>query len=209
MISFYFFSSLLVGVLFGGESGVSANAYFDNLFAMSIIMGACLDLLWNAPIPSLGKGGRWRFLVPVLLYSGVFLIFGQWGFEVPKYISAMLNVQKQFEDEVSFLAAQPGPAICESLIRCYDAGKPYILDPFNSTRLIQLGKRNSNDLVKQIAGEKYGAIQTDTPLTQRPNERFPDELLDAIDRYYVEAVKDPDCFIYVPRKPPENVQSRP
>jgi len=209
VISFYFFSSLLVGAAFGGGVGVNANVYLDNLFAMSIIMGACLDLLWKAPIPSLGKGGRWRFLVPVLLYSGVFLTFGRWGFEVPKYLSAFPKLQKQFEAEVSFLAAQPGPAICESLIRCYDAGKPYSLDPFNSTSLIQIGKLNSNDLVKQIAEKKYAAIQTDTPLKERPNERFPDEVLDAIDRYYVEAVKDPDCFIYVPRKPPENDQSRP
>jgi hypothetical protein len=64
-------------------------------------------------------------------------------------------------------------------------------------------------LVKQIAEKKYGAIQTHTPVTEKPSERFPDDVLDAIDRFYVEALKSPDCHIYVPRveaKGPSNPQ---
>jgi len=199
VICFYFISSLMIGAAFGGGSGVSQNTYLDNLFAMSIIMGACLDLLWKAPIPSLGKGGRWRFLVPVLLYSSVVFTFAPWGVNVPRMLSALPEWQRRFDAEVSFLVAQPGPAICESLILCYDAGKPYVLDPFNSTRLVRLGKLDSNEIVKQIAEKKYGAIQTQVPVTQKRGERFPDDVLDAIDRYYVEALKAPNCVIYVPR----------
>ena len=199
VICFYFFSSLLLGVVFGGGSGVAQNRYFENLFAMSIIMGACLDSLWKAPIPRLGKGGRWRFLVPVLLYSSVVFTFVPWGVNVPRMLSELPNWQRQFDAEVSFLAARPGPAICESLILCYDAGKPYVLDPFNSARLVRLGKLNSSEIVKQIAEKKYGAIQTQAPATQKRSERFPDDVLDAVDRYYVEAVKAPNCVIYVPR----------
>jgi hypothetical protein len=40
VIAFYFFSSLLIGGAFAGGSGVNTNTFFDNLFAMSIIMGA-------------------------------------------------------------------------------------------------------------------------------------------------------------------------
>ena len=209
MISFYFFSSLLIGVAFAGGSGVNANTFFDNLFAMSIIMGACLDLLWKAPIPSFGKGGRWRFLVPALLYSSVVFTFVPWGVNVPRLLSELPERQRQFDAEVSFLVAQPGPAICESLILCYDAGKPYILDPFNSARLVRLGKLNSSEIVKQIAEKKYGAIQTQLPATQKASDRFPDEVLDAIDRYYVEALKAPNCFIYVPRVEPQGAANLP
>jgi hypothetical protein len=209
VISFYFFSSLLIGMALGGGSGIGPNTYFDNFFAMSIIMGACLDSLWKAPIPSLGKGGRWRFLVPVLLYSSVPFIFGLLGLQAQRNLSALPDMERQFEAEVSFLTAQPGPVICESLIRCYDAGKPYILDPFNSARLIRLGKLNSDELVKQIAEKKYGAIQTEYPVSRRPNERFPDDVLDAIDRYYVAAVRNTDCLIYVPRARPQGALNRP
>jgi hypothetical protein len=209
MISFYFFSSLLIGLIFAGGQGVDKNAFFDNFFSISIIMGACLDLLWKAPIRSLGEGGRWRFLVPVMLYSSVFFVFAQWGFQVPKRISALPEVERQFEDEASFLAAQPGPAICESLIRCYDAGKPYVFDATNSARLLRLGKLNSNELVKQIAEQKFGAIQTNAPVTRKPNPRFSNDVLDAIDRYYVEAIEHAGCLIYVPRARPAGALNRP
>jgi hypothetical protein len=199
VIALYFFSSLLIGVAFGGGSGVAQNTYFDNLFAMSIIMGVCLDLLWKAPIHGLGKGGRWRFLVPALLYSSVVFTFFPWGLNVRKSLADLPELQKEFEAEVSFLVAQPGPAICESLILCYDAGKPYALDPFNSARLVRLGKLNSGELVKQIAERKYGAIQTQVPVTQKRSVRFPDEVFEAIGRYYVAALQAPNCVIYVPR----------
>jgi len=100
---------------------------------------------------------------------------------------------------------------------CYDAGKLHIIDPFTFRKLVRLGIENSSALVKQIAEKKYGAIQTYLPVTQRPYEppemgvgnSYPDEVLDAIDRYYVEALKGPDCHIYVPRmepKGPSNAQ---
>jgi len=203
VISFYFFWSLLVGVAFAGGAGVINNTFFDAFFAMSIIMGACLDSLWKAPIPNLGKGGRWRFLVPVLLYSTVVMAFVARDLNVPKLLSDLPEQERAYKTEVSFLAAQPGPAICESLILCYDAGKPYILSSFGFTSRVRRGKLNSNELVKQIAEKKYGAIQTSLPVTETPPDRFPGDVLDAIDRYYVEALKGPDCHIYVPRVEPK------
>jgi hypothetical protein len=204
VIAFYFFSSLLIGMAFGGGAGVANNTFFDNFFAMSIIMGACLDLLWKAPIPSFGKGGRWRFLVPVLLYSSVVVTFVPWGVNMPKLLSELPERQRLYVAEVSFLVEQPGPAICESLIMCYDAGKPFIFDPWNATRLVRLGKLDSNEIVKQIAEKKYGAFQTDTSVDLKTTERFPEDVLYAVDRYYVEALKGPECHIYVPRVEPRS-----
>jgi len=198
VIAFYFFSSLLIGVAFGGGTGVAANTFFDNLFAMAIITGACLDSVWKAPITSLGKGGRLRFLAPVFLYSCVIFMFYPGGDTLPTILAQLPERERAFEFQASFLAEQPGPAICERLILCYEAGKPYVINPF-VLRIRERQGEGNNDLVKQIVGRKFAAIQTDNPLSQRPSERFPDDVLDAIDRYYVEAVKAPDCHIYVPR----------
>jgi hypothetical protein len=207
VISFYFLSSLFIGVAFSGGAGVNINAYFDNFFAMSIIMGDCLDLLWKAPIPSFGKGGRWRFLVPVLLYSNVAFTFVPWGVNLGGILADFPEREKAYLGAVSYLTSQPGPAICETLILCYDAGKPYILDPFNSARLVRQGKLDSNEIVKQIAEKKYGAIETETPVTQETTERFPKDVLYAVDRYYVEAAKGPGCHIYLPREEPKGPSS--
>jgi hypothetical protein len=201
VISLFFFSSLLIGAAFAGGMGVNANTFFDNLFAISIIMGACLDALWKAPIPSLGKGGRWRFLVPVLLYSTVVMEYVPRGVTLPEFLSELPVRQRLFDQEVSFLAAQPGPALCESLILCYYAGKPYILNPLGVATGARRGKTSSR-LLKQIAARGFGAIQTHNPVTPRSTSYFPDAVLDAIDQYYVEALKAPDCHIYIPRVGP-------
>jgi hypothetical protein len=203
VIAFYFFSSLLIGAAFAGGSGVSTNTFFDNFFAMSIIMGAFLDWSWKAPIRSLGKGGRWRFLMPVLLYSCIVFTFFPWGVNVRRMLAELPERQRVFESEASILAAQPGPAICDSLLLCYDAGKPYAFQSFGFRALVRMGRMNSSAVVNQIAEKKYGAIQTYNPVTQRPNTAFPEEVLEAIDRYYIEALQAPQCHIYVPRVEPK------
>jgi hypothetical protein len=125
------------------------------------------------------------------------------GLKMPKLLSDLPVRQRLFDAEVSFLVAQPGPAICESLIMCYAAGKVHIIDPFTFRKLVKLGIENSSALVKQIAEKKYGAFQTEASVAQKTAERFPDDVLDAIDRYYVEALKGPGCHIYVPRVEPK------
>jgi len=200
-ISLYFFVSLILGLVFSGGHGVAINAFFDNFLAISIIVGVCLDYGWRHIVER-----RWRFAVPVLLYSSVFFVFGQSGsVNLPLHFSQLRESERRFEAEVSFLAAQPGPAICESMLRCYYAGKPFLYDPFNSSSLVSVGKLDSKDIVDQIAQKRYGAIQTELPVSDfpRPNDRFPDDVLNAITRSYTASWRDQDCIIYVPR--PEGV----
>ena len=136
-------------------------------------------------------------------------MFAPWAVNWSALFSSFPETQRHYDAEVSFLVAQPGPAICESLLLCYDAGKPYILDPFNSARLVHLGKLNSSEIVKQIAEHKYGAIQTQAPATLKRDERFPDDVMEAINQYYVPAFKVPFCIIYVPRVEPRSAASFP
>jgi hypothetical protein len=201
-ISLYFFWSVLTCLAFGGGSGVGDNAHFDIFFAMSIITGAWLDLLWKAPIPSFGKGGRWRFLVPVLLYLCVAFAFVSQGVKLRNDFTLLSMRERAYIREVSFLVEHPGPAICESLIMCYDAGKPFIFDPFNATRLVRLGKLDSKEIVQRIAAREYAAFQLDTSVDLKATDRFPEDVLYALDKYYYEALKGPDCHIYLPHGRP-------
>ena len=88
-----------------------------------------------------------------------------------------------------------------SYTHLYDAGKPYVYDPFHFTRLVSLNELDSAELVAEIKTFHYGAIQLHgtLPSLERPNERFPDAVLDAIDHYYSLSVQHPNCAIYVPK----------
>jgi hypothetical protein len=202
IVSLYFMLSLLLGIALGGGTGVNVNTYFDNFLAMSIIMGVCLDFVWQTALPFLHVPNTWRFAPPLVIFSAVIFAFSQSPIvALPKYFSLLPPREKQFEAEVSFLAAQPGPAICESLLRCYYAGKPFVFDPFNATSLVRFKKLNGQELVQRIAEKRFGAIQIDSPASEvdRPSERFSNEILDGIDRYYQISRRDPGCVIYVPR----------
>jgi hypothetical protein len=194
-VSLYFFVSLSLGIALYGGAGTVINMFFDCFLAMSIIMGVLLDFLWRSDHPLLRKGGPWRWAAPLLLFQVPCTDIP------PVHLHPLKAESREFKSEVSFLAAQPGPAICESLLRCYDAGKPYIYDPFNSTSLMRLGKLDGQLLVEKIARKEFGAIQTHHPVNEisRPYTHFPDEVLDAIERYYKVAIQDSNCVIYVPR----------
>ena len=227
LLSIFFFSSLLFGIAFGGGEGVSTNSYFDNFLALAMIVGILFHDLSPGCLPGFRRPGLkfWAFasLVPASL---VFAIFLSGNDPFWQSTLALPVEQARFDREVSFLASRPGPALCESLLRCYAAGKPYVYDPFNSQRLMRAGKLDSNEIVRRIAAHQYTEIQTSLSVksyeqlrAQLPrtgfhpvtfsviqlgsfaavDERFPENVLTAIDAYYVLSVENPDCDIYVPR----------
>ncbi|HEY1257264.1 MAG TPA: glycosyltransferase family 39 protein [Terracidiphilus sp.] len=195
VIALYFFISLFLGIAFYGGGGTTVNMFFDCFFAVAIILGVLLDRAWQSETPWLKRGGAWRWAVPLLLFQVPCVDIP------PVHLHPLMGEKKEFKAEVAFLAAQQGPAICESLLRCYYAGKPYILDPFNSASLVRLGKLDGNVWVQRIANKEFGAIQTyqSVSLMERPNARFPDAVLDAIDKYYKVAMQDSKTVIYVPQ----------
>jgi hypothetical protein len=202
LICIFFIVSLLLDVSAAGGIGVSINAYFGNFLAISIIMGMILHDAWQSSPTFFISHPLWRRRVPVILFASLLLPFALSGyFWFWNGLREMPEEQKQFDKETSFLRAQPGPAICESLLRCYYAGKPQVFEPFNSTRLVRFHKLDSEEIVENIATHQYGAIQLDRPLEslERPNERFPSDVLDAIGQDYVISVDDPGCAIYVPK----------
>ena len=202
-LAWLFLASMLVGFGFGFGAGVAVNTFFSNFLAMSMIMGMLMDSA-SRRIPA---GVRefphlWRRGVPVVLCSClIFSFFLSGDFNIARRLGEMREEERNFSKEVAFLSSQPGPAICESLLRCYDANKPYVYDPFNATRLMHFGKLPSKEIVEKIERREYGAIQLRVSLESivRPSERFPDEVLDAIGRNYVLSLKDTDSSIYLPR----------
>jgi hypothetical protein len=115
--------------------------------------------------------------------------------------------QQRFTQQVDFLRAQPGPAICESILRCYYSGKPYLVDPFNSASLIHSGKLDENVLVSTIRAHDFAAIQFNKPpladgLPNAPNERFTPAVLQAVKQNYTPAFQQSDCTIYIPKLDP-------
>jgi hypothetical protein len=169
------------------------------MLAMAIVIG-----LFSQEVVS----GRWEWANrPQRAYAPL-LLFG-WLI-IPWIISGNMNPvqsmreiaaeQRRFDQDVALLRDRPGPALCESLLRCYFAGKPYEYDPFNATRFIELGKLDASTILEKIHQQGYGAIQLDEKIQDaKDSERFTPSLLAAIQSKYVPALEQEDTVIYVPK----------
>ncbi len=187
-------TSIAIGAYFGGGSGVAGNALFTVLLAIVLLLGLALTQYeqhgWTTPATLLAFG--W-LLVPALVQHV--------GNPVSTLRQARTSEQR-FTTAVAVLQQHPGPALCESILLCLQAGKPYIFDPFNSTRLLLQGKLSQSALLADIVAHRYSAIQLHAPATEADDlfrERFTPATLQAIDRNYTLALQTADSALYLPR----------
>jgi hypothetical protein len=90
------------------------------------------------------------------------------------------------------------------LLRCYEAGKPYDYDPFNSTNLIKHGKLDATPFIDRLNRGELAAVQLccsidflkeDDALTQLV---IP-QVLSALETSYELGLAHEGCYIYVPK----------
>jgi hypothetical protein len=203
VISIWFVASLILGVTFAGGAGVNVNIFFSNFLSMSVLVGILTNMARATSLEGL-RGEAWvRIGLPLALFGSLlFPLQASVSLRPTHKLHEIRIQQERFEQEVSFLRSQPGPAICEDLLRCYFAGKPYIYDPFNSTSLIESGKLDGGDIIGKIERHEYGAIQLYRPiaLEERPNNHFTDPIFDAMSKYYFPVLEESNCTIYIPKQ---------
>jgi len=207
LIAIYFAVSFVLGVYFSGGVGVSINSYFSNTLALAIILGLFLHD-FGIPHPKLpGTAAQWNAAATLVMFFWMLIPLQCDDVLFPVENWRTLHAQQQrFTEQVDFLRALPGPAICESILRCYYSGKPYIVDPFNSASLIHAGKLDENVLVGAINAHQFAAIQfNERPLASglphAPPSRFTPAVLKAVQQTYTVAFQQSDCTIYVPSRP--------
>lgn len=193
--------SLAIGGYFGGGRGVSINMLFGAVVATAMLLG----LFWDEACAA-----KWRWLgrefAPLLLFGWLlipwllvpWIVTGDWN---PAHrFRQDVAAEGRFAEETAFLRARSGPALCESLLRCYVAGKPFVYDPFNATRLIELHRLDATPMLEDLRRGRYAAVQFDEPIEQeRQSERWDPAILAAIEANYAAAVVNADGEIYVPK----------
>jgi hypothetical protein len=197
--------AIVLGGIFSGGNGVSINALFGVMLATSILLGLFFDRAASPQAQPGLKPGLRRTLpyIPAVVFLWLFiplLISGNWN--PVAVLREDAAEQQRFAQEVALLHSRPGPAICESLLLCFDAGKPYLYDPFNATRLIEFHKLDQTVLLDQLRQHKFGAVQ----LSALPRncedcaERFTPEVLEAIQENYTPTLEMKNAVILLPRQ---------
>ena len=203
--------ALVVNTFFCGGSGVDINGSFGSMLAMVLLCGVFSN--WVPRGSLLRHGNPWTLTglrTPAVVFSILFLslavpMIHSGNARTDEAFAANRETAQRFSAEVTYLRQQPGPALCESMLRCAYAGKPYLYDPFNATRFISQGKLDASVIIDQIKNHNYGAIQmynsADSKLADpEPQMSFTISILHAINQYYRPGLENEDGTIYLPRR---------
>lgn len=211
--------SIATGTIFAGFEGASYNMFQDAAVFIGIAAGAafcelCKRITFRASVSEC-MAGVVLGVAPLLLAQPILARSPQaiaQIYHAGKLLEADRRAEQSFLAEAQYITDQHGPAICESLLLCYYAGQPFILDPFNSRQLILARRLDESELIQRIAAKEFAVVQLradicDDPKTAschilhhwRKFSRFTDNVLYAVDHYYRIGWRSRDGTFYVPR----------
>lgn len=173
--------------LLGGGNGVDLNIFFNGFAAMVIICGLALAELGS--IPETSKSAA--------LHSASTMMFALFFISVMIFVPGQLRRDRrqmrllsasaaEFSSAVNVLKASPGPALCESILLCYEAGKPLEFEAFAVREQVRTGATREADVLELLRTHHFQTVQIEL--------RSDEENLSDVDlrRNLASDQKDPD-----------------
>jgi hypothetical protein len=206
--------SIVSATILSGFEGTSYNMFQDAAVFLGVAAGVMMSELRKAEF----RGRLARILASVLpfLIAQPILARAPDVADQVYHSRARLDADRKREEtflaDASYVSDKQGSVICESLLLCYVAGQPFILDPFNSRQYMLSGMLDQSELIRRIAAREFAVIQLRADICDDPTtptchilhyrqkvDRFTDEVLYAIDQYYVVARRSTFGSFYVPK----------
>jgi hypothetical protein len=213
-------TSVVLATMFSGFEGTSYNMFQDAAVFLGTAAGVMFCELGKAIAAAADRDWRTKVLASLaafLLAQPVWARASEAASNLFNVSTILVNERKdeqEFLDDAKYISRSQRLAICESLLLCYVAGEPFVLDPFNSRQYIVAGKLDQGELTRRIAAQEFAVIQLradicDDPATTKCHilhypqkfNRFTDDTLYAIDRYYKIDRRSRYGTFYVPKEP--------
>ncbi len=182
---------IALGAGFLGGAGVDANVMFDADIALALGIALLLDRLAHE-----------AFAAAAAAACALPLVIGAWAnaadddwYRAAYWLHPMRDEARLTRQDIAFLAAHRGPALCAMLSFCYWAHKPAMVDVFNVGEELKTGARGDAQLVGTIAAHHFAVIQLDPDAP----EPLGGAVSRAIDRHYRLDHADDNGSFYVPR----------
>jgi hypothetical protein len=183
--------------------GAATNHFYDAMIAVLIAIAFCVPELERYAATSRHP----QALFAVLLLVPFFLTSVM---TVPQRLygdSAAHAEMAQKEAEFAFVAkavgGYPGPALCETLLICYTAGKPEEYDAYGADMAFRTGHLAQSEQVALITGHHFKVIQLEGPSAQplqpAPRIRFSGPVMRALFASYQLVTRTDQYAVFVPR----------
>lgn len=113
--------------------------------------------------------------------------------------------EAEFRAAVSLLKATPGPALCENLLLCYRAGKPYLLDLFVAGDQLELGNLGDDAIPDMLRERKFSAVELDALPEEAPDSaslvrkrpRFSERSTDTLLQDYTLGLRNEHMLVFL------------
>ena len=127
--------------------------------------------------------------------------------------------EAEFRRATEFLARHRGEAFCDSLLMCFEAGKPLVIEPFSARNAIETGRLNDAQLTRLLEQHRFAVVELPDVIFPYPDQpdrisevlrdvprftattlHFTEATLRAIDRYYAPApARFGAAVLYLPK----------
>ena len=229
----FVFANGLACLLVGGD-GVDLNIFFNGFAAAVMVCSVALAEIESLSInqsgvlslgappalgtPTFSRSPGERLGVGMGKTVGVALMLALFlgtALRVPERLrEAHLRGELMAEDDTGFraaadlLRATPGPALCESLLLCYRAGKPYTFDTYTAIEEIKSHHTDQDASLPLLRSHQFSVIQLDAipgeamsqPATIfRNRSRFTPAFVDTLMENYRLALRTSHFLIFVPK----------
>jgi hypothetical protein len=195
----------IVALWFSTGAGVDENILFDPIVAVALIAGV------SAPwaLQRIAKRPMQAVIATVLLLAPFLPSAYRLATRAYAYDLRISSVRPQLEAEfsglVQLIAGQNGEALCESLLACYEAGKPEVYDPYLVTQLLSTGKVRESDILRLIEDRHFAVVQTDVVYQVEPqaitgHDRFSPAFMTALLANYQMVWRTGNFAAFVPKK---------
>jgi len=198
----YLITSIVVGIILSGGDGIAINIFFDLFISVSLATGLFIHKLHVYPKTSPIKRAIYLFVL-VLLTSFSLIILPRSEYTS---IKSLRSEEKITLSDVSFIKTHKGHALCETIILCYFADKPFVYDPFLTNVLVREDILKETDLTNLLKEKKFSVVQLE-PFTYyhknvliQGEERFSDDFLSKLGLYYYIKYQSEFGVYFVPKQ---------
>jgi len=192
----------IVGFAFAGGYGVLQNVLFDALL-MTVVLTAIGIGDLEPQLLRIPTGNLLLLLALIIPCLGILaLLPGVLNVERSDSHDRS-NVDADFGRAVKFLQSRSGPALCEDLLLCYDAGKPPLYDAFYTNSQMMIGRLSDAEVLSYVQSSRFPTIEInippEQPLAPVATFRFSQPVMRAILERYRPALRNSDFTLLVPK----------
>jgi hypothetical protein len=200
LVLMYAALSLIVGAIAAGGEGVSRNAFFDLLIALSLFAALGLELVVENSREEQVRRLSPAPAVVILLGIGMLAYTAAMAPRTLRDLREVDALEKDTRTTVAMIQRLGrGHAACETLALCYWAHGPFTVDFFNYGRKLRTGAASVKDCEAALERGDFPVLQME------PDRRHPAgarlwPCTPAIEQYYTEAFRSRAGVLLVPRE---------